>query len=270
MAKTYVVQFSGGAASYCAAKRAISRHGKENVVLLFCDTLTEDRDTYRFLNDAARHFRIMLNTIADGRDIWQVFKDERFLGNSKIDPCSKILKRELASKWMNRHYTPENAVRILGYSWDEQHRHDETSEACAPWICESPMLERPLMDKNEMLAEIRSDGIEPPILYSKGAPHNNCGGGCVKAGQAHWAWLLKTIPEEYAKWEANEEMMRQYLQKNVSIIKTARGAKVLGLKNRPLTLKEFRGWVECGAYDKNDYGACSCFAAPAHDTEIEP
>lgn len=262
MSMTYVVQFSGGASSYCAAKRTIEKHGKENVVLLFCDTLTEDPDTYRFLNQAARHFRIMLNSIADGRDSWQVFKDERFLGNSRTDPCSRILKRELAKKWMTRFFTPQTAVKVMGYGWDEQHRHDDTTEACAPWVCESPLLEKPLIDQDQMLQIIRDDGIEPPILYSQGAPHNNCGGGCVKAGQAHWAWLLKAKPDEYVKWERNEQGLRIFLGKDVAMMKTSRGAKEIGKKNRPLTLVEFRSWVESGAYDKEDFGACSCFAAP--------
>lgn len=46
----YVVMFSGGAASYEAGRRTIERVGRANVVLLFSDTLIEDPDLYRFLD----------------------------------------------------------------------------------------------------------------------------------------------------------------------------------------------------------------------------
>lgn len=45
----HVVFFSGGACSYCTAKRVIENVGKENVVLLFTDTKIEDEDLYRFI-----------------------------------------------------------------------------------------------------------------------------------------------------------------------------------------------------------------------------
>lgn len=98
-----VANFSGGAGSFVAAQRAIERYGAGNTVLLFCDTKTEDADLYRFLDDCERLLPAKLVRIADGRDIWQVFRDERFLGNSRVDPCSKILKRELADRWIAEH-----------------------------------------------------------------------------------------------------------------------------------------------------------------------
>jgi hypothetical protein len=33
--------------------------------------------------------------IADGRHPWEVYRDEKFIGNSLVDPCSRILKREI-------------------------------------------------------------------------------------------------------------------------------------------------------------------------------
>lgn len=48
----HVVMFSGGAASYVAAKRVIEKYGKENVTLLFADTRTEDETLYEFVAQA--------------------------------------------------------------------------------------------------------------------------------------------------------------------------------------------------------------------------
>ena len=55
----HVVFFSGGACSYCTAKRVIENVGKENVVLLFTDTKIEDEDLYRFIDEAAENAHIL-------------------------------------------------------------------------------------------------------------------------------------------------------------------------------------------------------------------
>ncbi len=46
----HVIMMSGGAGPFAAAKRVLA--GKPNhVTLLFCDTLIEDEDLYRFLDE---------------------------------------------------------------------------------------------------------------------------------------------------------------------------------------------------------------------------
>jgi hypothetical protein len=92
--------FSSGAGSWAAAKRVAEQHGTEGLVLLFADTLIEDEDNYRFLDEAAANIGVQPTTVAEGRDPWQVFFDVRFLGNTRIDPCSRVLKRELLRAWL--------------------------------------------------------------------------------------------------------------------------------------------------------------------------
>lgn len=48
-----MVQFSGGIGSWSAARRVVAEHGTEDLILLFSDTLIEDQDLYRFLDEAA-------------------------------------------------------------------------------------------------------------------------------------------------------------------------------------------------------------------------
>ena len=91
--------FSGGVGSWMTARRVVDMHGTDGLVLLFADTMMEDEDLYRFIVDAAKNIGGEFVRIADGRTPWQVFTDERFLGNTKVDPCSKILKRQLLDKW---------------------------------------------------------------------------------------------------------------------------------------------------------------------------
>src|ERR1019366_4527713 len=101
----HVVMFSGGISSWAAARRVVERYGTARVTLLFADTLIEDHDSYRFLAESAYDLGLPVTRIADGRTPWEVFRDERFLGNSRIDPCSKILKRNLCARWIADRFT---------------------------------------------------------------------------------------------------------------------------------------------------------------------
>ena len=78
----HIVFFSSGIASWVASKRVVERYGPEAVTLVFADTLIEDEDNYRFLHEAAA---MLGRHLKDGRDPWQVFRDDRFLGNSRLD-----------------------------------------------------------------------------------------------------------------------------------------------------------------------------------------
>jgi len=47
----HIVSFSGGMGSFAEAKSCVDKFGKENVLLLFSDTLMEDEDLYRFIKE---------------------------------------------------------------------------------------------------------------------------------------------------------------------------------------------------------------------------
>lgn len=248
----HVVQFSGGACSFFAAKRVIERYGKDRVVLLFADTKMEDEDLYRFLEDCEAHLGMPIIRIADGRTPWEVFFAERFLGNSRVDPCSKILKRELLWSWLERN-APKATVHV-GLDWTEEHRLERLRNYRPGVIIEAPMMWKPIVDKPEMLVKLRKLGIKIPRLYAMGFAHNNCGGFCIKSGQAQFRLLLKTMPERYALHEAQELKLRAYLEKDVAILRDRKGGK-----SRPLTLEEFRKRIEGGGeHDRHDWGGCGC------------
>jgi hypothetical protein len=254
--KAHVVQFSGGVGSWAAAKRVAAEHGTDGLVLLFADTLIEDEDLYRFLDQAAADVGGQLVKIAEGRDPWQVFFDERFLGNTRVDPCSKILKRELLRGWLEAHYQPDAAVVYLGIDWTEAHRFEAAKERWQPYRVEAPLCGRPLISKHQLLDQLRAAGIEPPRLYCMGFPHNNCGGFCIKAGQGTFAKLLEQMPERYAHHEQREQELREYLGADVAILRDREGGDT-----RPLTLREFRERREAGQQcDLFDLGGCGCVA----------
>ena len=108
-----------------------------------------------------------------------------------------------------------------------------------------------------MLKELNDLGIETPKLYKLGFSHNNCGGFCVRAGQGHFKNLLEQKPELYKHHEEKEQEMRQFLDKDVSILRR----QIKGIKQR-LPLKQLREEIEQDNLDNIDLldiGGCGCF-----------
>lgn len=254
----HIVFYSGGIGSWMTAKRVIAQHGKENVILLFTDTLIEDEDLYRFIEETVKEMDVEYVRIEDGRTPWEVFKDVRYLGNSRLAQCSHILKQKTADKWLKAHFQPEEVILYLGIDWTEEHRTKAPVKNWAPFKVEFPMCEEPYLSKQDMLDELKRLGIEIPRLYKMGFSHNNCGGFCVRAGQAHFLNLYKKLPDLYKYHEKKEEEMRQFLGKDVSILRRTRNGERINL-----TLRQLREEIESNQMeqiDMFDIGGCGCFS----------
>lgn len=249
----HVVSYSGGVCSFWAAHRVIERHGFENVTLLFADTLIEDEDLYAF-NDAAENvLGVPITRIADGRNPWQVFIDESYIGNSRTDPCSKILKRQLIWRWIEQNCDPKNTTIHLGMDWTEAERLERVRGRKPAWTITAPMTEVPLWSKDRMIAELKPLGLSVPRLYDMGFPHNNCGGFCVKAGQAQFALLLRQFPERYYWHEKQEQEARKKIG-DYAVLRDRSGGQ-----SKPWTLQNFRIWIESGKpFDRHEWGGCGC------------
>jgi hypothetical protein len=256
--------FSGGIGSWAAAKRVAEKYGAENVLLLFSDVkgnsdnphIGEDEDTYRFIDEAAANIGAELIKLVDGRNIWEVFRQQRFLGNSRIAPCSHQLKQKPAKKWIADNTTPGDAIIYVGIDWTESHRMAAVIAGYKPWLVDAPLLAEPHLSKKQMLAWAEREGLKPPRLYQYGFKHNNCGGGCVRAGQKQFKHLLDVMPQRFAEWEKQEELMQDYLGSPVTILSRAvKGTKV------PFSLRELRQAAEMqpALIDLTDEGqSCNC------------
>ncbi|MEV0994342.1 LAGLIDADG family homing endonuclease [Nonomuraea sp. NPDC050202] len=165
---------SGGIGSFWAAKRVAAQHGTDNLVLLFADTLTEDEDLYRFMDDASAHLGVAPTIVQDGRTPFEVFFDVKWLGNSRLAPCSKHLKQVPCRKWMTEHCDPADTIAYVGFDHAETRRLPGTVNGWSPWRVEFPMCSEPHWDKDRMLDECRALGIAMPRLYDLGYEHNNC------------------------------------------------------------------------------------------------
>jgi hypothetical protein len=301
-----VAKISGGVGSYSAACRHVDEHGAGDLSLLFTDTLCEDQDAYRFLIAGAANLfgvdlpegflpniddfpawedrsaykafvlslalRTMdmmprLHWIADGRDVWDVYEHERFLGNSRVDPCSKVLKREFADRWLRDNCDPRTTQVIVGIDYEEIERFEGAPPkngkpgakglrrrmAEKGWTFDAPLCRSPYLSWADRVTRLRKEGLWLPRLNRLGFAHNNCGGFCCKGGQGHWKLMLKTFPERYAYAEAREQQIRELLG-DVSMLTDRRG----GDGKKPLTLETLRT-RELRPDEAAEMGACGCF-----------
>lgn len=258
----YIVMFSGGLTSYEAARRSIEKHGRERVRIWFADTNTEDEDLYRFNADVERILDHPIEVLDnEGKTVWDVFFHQKMMGNTRMDPCSKFLKRQpLARKLKDEYPNPEDAVVVLGMDGIEDcNRTERAAKNQLPYQTWFPLLEEPIIPKSQIARDLKKLGVERPRLYDQGFLHNNCGGFCVKAGVGQFAHLLAVNPERYAYHEAKEQEFREWRDKDVAILRDRRGGQT-----KPMTMADLRIRVEQGEQFPFETGwSCMCFT----DTE---
>lgn len=244
-----IVLYSGGIGSWGAAKRLVDDGARP--VLLFTDTMIEDEDLYRFIHESAAALGLKVTTIADGRTPWELFNDEGMIGNTRADICSRVLKRDLARKWIDDRY-PDGTTVAVGMDWTEIHRYDRAAPRWEPHNLIAPLVDKPLLSKLDLIDMVRECGVEPPRLYAMGFPHNNCGGFCVKAGIGNFRHLLRVMPERYAEHEAQEEAFRERTGKDVSIMRSR-----IGGETTPLTMRQLREQGD-DQEELEGFGGCGC------------
>lgn len=291
----YVISFSGGLGSAVSTLAAHEKGLPFQAV--FADTLVEDDDLYRFMVDvmmtvqgeaggaAHRILQAWVNTLPplkekrrrkvwlemigrmlevavprfhylqDGRTPWDVFVDKRWVGNTRTAHCSDALKTEHVARWCEDNVAPEDPL-VLGMDWSELDRIERAAAKWAPRPVVS-LLNELRVERPEYDLILNRYGIAKPRLYGWGFSHNNCAGGCVKAGLKQWAQLWKMNPEafRYFEQELNDTMVaigdtaKPFLRKTEN--------KVLHY----ITLTELRERLEAGTIKVPEFDAegCGCF-----------
>lgn len=257
----HIVHLSGGLCSFWAAKRVVERYGPADVTLLFADTLAESNDLYRMNQDTTNHLGIPITRISRELTPWELFREEGFIGNSRSPICSTKLKRELLDKWRAEHCDPASTTVYIGFDWTEINRLDDLRNEISPWQLEAPMAQwKPIWDKCEMAAELVKLNIRLPESYTLGFPHDNCNGGCVRAGITQWVHLLRLRPLVFAYHEQQEQLtIAEFKRRGIdttwaTILKDRRGGVT-----KPMTLKTLRERVESGEkLPLHEWGGCGC------------
>lgn len=200
----------------------------------------------------------------EGRDPIEVFRDERFLGNSSVDPCSKLLKRRVADRWRKNMFKPGEAIFYVGIGEHEAHRYDDGEGggigprmAAEGWDYRAPLATATIENLQNPIMMMRRERIAPPRLYALGYMHNNCGGFCCKAGQAHYRNRLLTQPERYAYDAMWERLMREFLDADVSMLTDRAGDGEKKVLTLDVFAERIRAKPQMDLFYDNDSG-CGC------------
>ena len=287
----HIVFFSGGITSWKVAKDLVNNFGKENVILLFADTLIEDEDLYRFMIDAQEKlFEVDLSLVRktlgkikriekdgvsvrkkvlkraskinmkinknfiwliDGRTPFEIYEDHKYMGNSRIAMCSRVLKQEICRRYIKRRFKNHNEVTLyMGIDWTEVHRVESPKKNWLPYKVEFPLTREPYYSKDDLTLELKKDGIKIPRLYEFGFAHNNCGGFCCRAGQGHFKTLQEKLPDRFDYYAKKERVLSKKLNGATILTKVINGEK------KPYSLDDLK---KDNTIDRSDLGGCGCF-----------
>ena len=237
----HIATLSSGAASAYTAQLMIDEVGRDNCQAIFTDTLVEDADNYRFLDEIVAHLGVPYFRLCEGKTPLELAWSEHALPSDLIPFCSRKLKREPMERYIEELQDAENIHDITlwwGIGVEESHRAVAIGRN---WLANYNIHSRfPLIEQTvyhnrpfEWLEEI---GIKRPRMYDEGFQHANCGmQGCVRGGLNHWALLYDRRPDVYAQTEALEQQWQRDFGKHNTILRITRD----GVKSQ-ISLKDFR------------------------------
>lgn len=192
---------------------------------------------------------------------WALFNKRQFIGNSRVAPCSELIKQRMAREYVKRTWAKEELAVYFGIDWSEDHR---VAAPTKNWSVHAssvnfPLIQPPYNGYPQRIQMLKDDGIPLPPLYELGFPHNNCGGFCVRGGQGHFKMLLEHLPNIFEYHKEQEAKLSQELyersgEKYSILTRTVKGVK------EPLPLGKLQAMVEGDEYvDPLDVGGCGCF-----------
>lgn len=267
--KIVLASLGGGFTSSAQMPRILlERYGKENVRFINCVLPNEHPDTWRLFDAVEEKLGIRITHIAYHPDRkWQyvekedrtnsdrlltpfdIFDEQGFIGNSRNDPCSRMLKRETVFNYVSDMYKKEDIVIAVGIHGDEFERRAAIEENWKRQGYDTvfPIIEEPYLEREEQIRLMNEWYGVSLELYEYGFDHNNCGGACVKAGQRQWALLWYYRPDVYDEWEQREikwnEEWAEKRGKEYTILRITRDKK-----KQYISLKDFREQILEPAY----------------------
>jgi 3'-phosphoadenosine 5'-phosphosulfate sulfotransferase (PAPS reductase)/FAD synthetase len=215
----HIVLFSGGASSSYTAYLVLKKVNRKDIILLHTPTYSEHPEADRFREDVSNFLNIPITVQADGRDIWKLIEDRKYIPSQFMPFCTQQLKINQSEKFFN-HFN-EDFVQYIGYGINEWSRVQRTytRNLVKKRIVQFPVFESGLSDE-KIKNIIKNDwGIKLPDSY-KYLKHNNCI-PCFKAGKAEWKNFYLYFPEQYKKAIDAEKKTGYTVFKDISLEKLA-------------------------------------------------
>ena len=253
----HVFTLSGGVSSWAAARVALDKglvKSGDEAVALFCDTLFEEPSVYEFLDASVADLGLPLVRLCEGRNPYELFLDDRYLGNSRRAICSRKLKRDPMDRWRKKHCDPDDSYHYVGLDFAEINRFEKHREAMLPYVAVAPLIDF-LVDKSTCKRMAKERGLPLPQAYQDGFAHANCSGLCVQGGQGHWSRLYRLYPQRFEWAMRSEEQWQKETGKKNTILRRQEGGRKLRLSLRQL---KARLDANPGLFPDDDGGGCGC------------
>jgi hypothetical protein len=244
----HVVSIGGGLTSTVfLPERVIAQHGAANVTLVMARLPNEDPDVWRLCDAVEARLGVPITYIGRGLTPWDVFYQQGMMGSSRVDLCSRMLKREVLLAYMQAHHDPATTVLHVGITANEIERMIAVRANWGRngWTVDAPLSDGAFLTRAEQMAACEARFGFVPRLYRYGFDHNNCGGACVKAGHRSWARLLWYLPDVYAWWETNEARFQVEHATDATILRNWHKDRDPKLSLRAFRLRCERWWAGC-------------------------
>lgn len=191
---TEIVNFSMGICSaYIACRLQETCH---TPICLFSDTKREDEDTYRFGHEVVSKFGLNFVEASDGRDLWDIWKEQNIIPARQITQCSRVMKIEPAHKWVAEF--DGTGFVSYGYDIDEIERAERTE---SKWKHKHFKPRFYLIEwgvsKQQCFGYFQDHNIKPPRMY-KHFQHGNCL-PCKNFRRLDWEALQYHYPPLFKK-----------------------------------------------------------------------
>lgn len=261
MPKTIIASLGGGFTSSALMPRVLlEQYDKDQIHFINCVLPNEHPDMWRLFDAVEEELGIEITYIAyHPENKWQYVKKEdrtnkdllytpfdiffevAFMGNSRNDPCSRMLKRETILNYVTHNFNPDDTEIAVGIHAEELERAVAIRRNWENngWTIIFPIIENDHLTREQEIERMREWYGVSLDLYEKNFEHNNCAGACVKAGQRQWAQLWYHYPEVYMEWENlesrwNDRFAEQY-GREYTILRITRNGK-----RHYISLREFR------------------------------
>lgn len=294
--KMHVVSIGGGLSSTIELPQiVIDKYGSSNVHLVIAALAGEHDDLWRLVDEAERRFnkpvtRVSYRPAAKGLpkylvdapeamwlEPWEIFNQVNLIGNTRRDPCSKLLKRDTLRRYILDYYPPQFTVLHVGITTDEI---DRTIAVRGHWqrlgyAVEFDLASEDKLEQARVKALTSLDKAQraydllgwTPELYAQNATgHNNCGGFCVKAGKAAMARLLMSNPDLYYYHAERERLWNDQRGTFYTVMRDQYTDKDGLRRSKPLTMYDFADRIlaqpeQISLFDDGNMTGCvSCSA----------
>lgn len=192
--------FSCGVTSAVATKLTLAQ--KENVRIMYIDTMSEHEDSKRFLHDCEKWFNhpIEIYSSTKFKGHFDVIEKRRFLNSPGGAACTLELKKKV--RWVVEDSVGYWETQTFGFDISESKRAQRFAEQYPETKAIFPLIEKGL-SKSDCMAILLKNHVEIPLMYRLGFHNNNCV-GCVKGGKGYWWKIKECFPDVFDRMAALE------------------------------------------------------------------